>query len=875
MQTEKPYSRMNHMLPVIAATILITAAALSSLEPSTEVSKGYACNRCLCKTIRRRLVANCISRNFSSVPDIPNSSLIDVLLLDSNNLRELDAGCFSQYPKLDTLSLTDNVIETIHAGAFLNLQNLQMLNLTGNRLKYYNSIWKNNTFEFLHNLKVLSLSRNADKRYTNQTYPDAALSSVASLEHLYLDGLTNQSFEKGFSKMASLKELSFRNGHCNLQNLFNKTFVNIKQVSHLDLSNCAIEYIAAGAFLPLRNSLTHLDISYNRKLGFDQVGIGAFGWQNSRLQVLNITGIEAEYAICIKITKEHLKHYTNTSIVEIYADENKIEAFEKRALQLLPSSLKKVSVQRERFVAGLYLHDLDSLVGLEEIDISGEKGSRKFPDWEARTLVTKADCLADDEPLCSEFAANQYKVQAMEDVSGMSDTSNSNGHKAIFISLPPNLKTIKMTFRQMFFRISELIILNNSLTEVDFSHNLLTRWIGPIEGLQKLKKLDLSNNFATDAKPSFFRNFHSLLSLNISWNLLSYVIIRDRDGGLFGNMTSLHVLDLSGNTIQKLPPHLLDGLSNLRTLVLSRNFLYSVKVQVKHMKHLKRVDLSYNMLRWLSWDFTSDLDAIADAGTHTVHMDLSYNPISCECANLRFLTWMLNSKVKQRYQRKRYYCLDEHGKNFSLAHLDTVLKSLKDSCTRNFGLTSGISAIVILCLILLLGGFAYRNRWKLRYWYYGARYNYKHINSDEALGNFQYDAFVSYAPEDKQFFDNEMKSNTLEKRLITRDDIPSSEQPLEKIGNLIQQSRKTVLLLSEHFLEDEECKQELQAALPEHLNAKRDLILMILLEGMPREKIPDEIKHLLQTDSYIEYHEDNKDTFWQRFNKAISPREVA
>ncbi|XP_041361006.1 toll-like receptor 4 [Gigantopelta aegis] len=864
---------MNHMLPVIAATVLLTAATLSSLQTSTEVSKRYACGRCFCNTIGKRLVANCISRNFSSVPDIPNSSLINVLLIDSNNLRELDAGCFSQYPKLDTLSLTYNVIETIHAGAFQNLQNLQNLNLTGNRLRYYNSILKNNTFQFLHNLKVLSLSRNAES-YTNQTYPDTALSSLASLEHLYLDGLTNQSFEKGFSKMSSLKELSFRNGYCHLQNLFNKTFVNIKQVSHLDLSNCAIAHIAAGAFLPLRDSLTHLDISYNRELGFDQVGIGAFGWRNSRLQVLNISGIEAKYAICIKIRKNHLKHYTNTSIVEIYADENRIESFEKGALQLLPSSLKKVSLQRERFAAGLYLYDLHTLVGLEEIDISGQKGSHKFPKWEARTLITKTDCLADDEPLCSEFVENQYKVQTMEDVSGMSDTSNCKRHIISHVFLPPNLKTIKMTFRQMSFCISELVIHKNNLAEVDFSHNLLSTWIGPINGLHKLKKLDLSNNLATHVEPSFFRNFQSLSVLNISWNLLNNVIIRDRDGGLFSNMTSLHVLDLSGNTIQKLPPHLLDGLLNLRTLVLSRNFLYSVKVQVKHMKHLKRIDLSYNMLRWLSRGFISDLDAIADAGTHTVHMDLSYNPISCECANLRFLTWMRNSKVKQRYQRKRYYCLDEHGKNFSLAHLDTVLKSLKDSCTSNFGLTSGISAIVVFVLIIVIGGFAYRYRWKIRYWYYEARLDYKHINSDEALGNYQYDAFVSFAPEDEQFFRNEMLSNTQGKSLVTRDAIRSSEQPLNKTGTLIEQSRKTVLLLSEHFLEDEMCSQDLQAALPEHLNAKRDLILMILLEGMPREKIPDEIKHLLQTDSYIEYHENNKATFWQRFNKAISPREV-
>ncbi|XP_041361993.1 toll-like receptor 4 [Gigantopelta aegis] len=482
--------------------------------------------------------------------------------------------------------------------------------------------------------------------------------------------------------MASLKELSFRNGYCHLQNLFNKTFVNIKQVSHLDLSNCAMEHIAAGAFLPLSDSLTHLDISYNRKLRFDQVGIGAFGWQNSRLHVLNISGIEAKYAICVKITKEHLKHYTNTSIVEIYADENRIETFEKGALQLLPSSLKKVSLQSERLASGLYMLDLHSLVGLEEMDIGGQKEIHISSKWEPRNLITKTDCLADDEPLCSEFAENQYK---------------------------------------------------NNLRQVDFSHNLISTWIGPIEGLQKLKILDLSNNLATHAEQSFFRNFNSLLFLNISWNLLSNVISQDRDG---------------------------------------------------------------------------------------------------------------------------------------------VLKSLKDSCTSNFGLKSGISAIVILVLIIFLGGFAYRYRWKLRYWYYGARYNYKHINSYEALGNYQYDAFVSYAPEDEQFFRIEMLSNTHGKILVNRDAISPSEHPLNKTGNLIEQSRKTVLLLSEYFLEDEMCIPELQAALPEHLNTKRDLILMILLEGMPREKIPDEIKYLLQTDSYIEYHEDNKETFWQRFNKAISPREV-
>ena len=873
---------MTFLLQVIIATVFLTAATLS---PSLTYSQqGRPCGRCYCKIKRHQLVADCNARNFSSIPNIPNSSLIDVLLLDSNDLHNLTVGSFSQFPNILSLSLADNVIGSIDVGAFQNLHKLQILNLTGNRLKYFNSVFKRGIFKYLNRLEILSLIRNADSNYRNQTYPEFALSDVTSLKRLYLDGLTNQTFGKGFSNMTSLRVLSFRDGYCNIQNLFNETFIHVKQISNLSLTKCSIKHIEAGTFLPFKYSLTNLDLSYNRDLGFHGVGKAAFGWQNSRLQILNISSIVPEYAICVKVTINDLKYFRNTSIEEMYVDGNRIEAFEHGALQLFPPTLTKVHVKRSRFTIGNYISDLNSLTGLTELDLSGYRSSKMFSEFSGSgNTLTNAECLEEDEPLCSRLV-ERYNTQTNEASTNFVGASRYNkqasalkgrqmSHFApringLIVPLPPNLKKLTVQFKQMSFAITEIEIYKNKLKVLDLSYNLLSLWHGPIEGVEDLESLDLSNNLATVIAPSFFSNFRSLKVLNISWNLLNNALVDDVEGKLFDQMSTLRVLDLSGNMLPKLPSNLFNGLSNLTTLVVSKNVLYSVKVRVKHMKNLKRINLSHNMLRWLSHSFMSDLDTIANAASHEVNLDLSYNPISCECANIHFLNWLLNSKIKQRHKMRYYYCFDAQRNNMSLLHLDRIVKSLSNSCTNTFGLTLGSTTIVLLFVFIVLAGVCYRYRWTFTYWYTRGRYDHRQINSD-ANYNFQYDAYVSFARENIDFYQNEMVPNTREKHLVSPNDTRATEREVRSRPDLIEQSKKTVLMLSKNFLKDKMCLADFTHAQNEQGVTGRDVLVMILLEDLSGEHVPGELQNQIREDSYLKYEERNKEQFWQRFNEAI------
>ncbi|XP_041364225.1 toll-like receptor 4 [Gigantopelta aegis] len=201
---------------------------------------------------------------------------------------------------------------------------------------------------------------------------------------------------------------------------------------------------------------------------------------------------------------------------------------------------------------------------------------------------------------------------------------------------------------------------------------------------------------------------------------------------------------------------------------------------------------------------------------------------------------------------------------------------IENSCTTYFGLIIGTVSVVLLLLCTFLGGVMYRYRWKLRYWYYGARYHFKRqqANAENGQMHFEFDAFISYADEDRAFVFNEMiemvESRAGKKLIIHQRDFVPGQPIVSNILESVKKSRKTVLVLSRDFLKSDWCEYEMQMAVYESAHTGRDVLLVLMLENIPCEVLPKEILHLIQSDSYLEYQADeNNDLFWQRFVDAI------
>ncbi|XP_046577701.1 toll-like receptor 4 [Haliotis rubra] len=186
---------------------------------------------------------------------------------------------------------------------------------------------------------------------------------------------------------------------------------------------------------------------------------------------------------------------------------------------------------------------------------------------------------------------------------------------------------------------------------------------------------------------------------------------------------------------------------------------------------------------------------------------------------------------------------------------------------------SELSAFLFfMTLVVILSAIAYRYRWKLSYWYFATRLRFKVDKTNEP--EYDYDAFVSFAEEDRTFvFEELIPSLETEKGLHlnihSRDFLPG--RPIaESIIDVIQRSRKTVLVLTPEFLKSTWCRYELQMANMESVTTDRDILLILVIKHIPKCDIPPEIFYHLHNNTYLEYPDDGQtDLFWTTLSHSI------
>ncbi|XP_050390288.1 leucine-rich repeat-containing protein 15-like, partial [Patella vulgata] len=123
------------------------------------------------------------------------------------------------------------------------------------------------------------------------------------------------------------------------------------------------------------------------------------------------------------------------------------------------------------------------------------------------------------------------------------------------------------------FEIGPYMLDVNSLQEVNLKGNVLSKWNGPVEGVESITKLDLSNNYCHHINTDFFKHLRSLKKLDMSYNNLQWVLYNDKNGSIFRPLNNLTHLNLIKNNLIWLPSKIFTGLSSLQHLNLSRNII--------------------------------------------------------------------------------------------------------------------------------------------------------------------------------------------------------------------------------------------------------------------------------------------------------------
>ncbi|NWX23280.1 TLR1 protein, partial [Aegotheles bennettii] len=426
-----------------------------------------------------------------------------------------------------------------------------------------------------------------------------------------------------------------------------------------------------------------------------------------------------------------------------------------------------------------------------------------------------------------------------------------------------------------------LNFLKNELTDLLFQN---------CDKLTQLEKLILQRNkFESLRRVSFMTSLmKSLKYLDMSNNLLRH------DGADVQCQwaESLTELDLSSN---QLTDSVFECLPvNIKKLDLQNNQITSVPRGAAELKSLKELNLASNRLadlpvcsgftslEFLNVEMNSILTPPADffqSCPRVRELQAGQNPFKCSCDLQDFIRLERQSGGKLAGWPVAYVC--EYPENLRGTQLkDFHLSEL--ACNTTLLLVTAllltlvlVAVVAFLCIYLDVPWYV-RMMWQWTQTKRRARHNHP----EEQETALQFHAFVSYSEHDSLWVKNELIPN-LEKgegciQLCQheRNFIPG-KSIVENIINCIEQSYRSIFVLSPNFVQSEWCHYELYFAHHKLFSENSNSLILILLEPIPPYVIParyHKLKALMAKRTYLEWPKERskRALFWANLRAAIS-----
>ncbi|XP_035657519.1 toll-like receptor Tollo [Branchiostoma floridae] len=328
----------------------------------------------------------------------------------------------------------------------------------------------------------------------------------------------------------------------------------------------------------------------------------------------------------------------------------------------------------------------------------------------------------------------------------------------------------------------------------------------------------------------------------------------------FSAFNSLEILRLDGNNISNIGSTIFKSLSNLRELYLNHSGVRYLSVDTFHdLASLQKLHLENNRLQSLPENMFAGLKKLRSLSIHG-------NPLNCDCDVLWFANW-LRSRAFLLAQGHNVSCLtktkvarDILSVSSSQLDCDDVQAArARNRLIVGVSIPMGLVIIILVCVIVIV-----RRKEAIQVYLY-ARYGWR-FREEEEDEDKEYDAFLSYSQHDLDVVLHDILP-ALENReppfrvcLHHRDFLPGV--PIaENIATAVNSSKRTIILLSNNFLESDWCQFEFQAAHAQMLQDRANRVIVVLLDDVPAENAPPDIQHYLNTNTYLRWGDER---FWER-----------
>ncbi|NXX46097.1 TLR21 protein, partial [Tricholaema leucomelas] len=417
--------------------------------------------------------------------------------------------------------------------------------------------------------------------------------------------------------------------------------------------------------------------------------------------------------------------------------------------------------------------------------------------------------------------------------------------------------------------------------------HLFTDLDGIESQVTNLKSLTIASSRVFMVPCRLARYFSSLLYLDFHDNLLvnnrlSETVCKDA-------WPALQTLNLSQNSLKSLKQTAISvtRLPKLINLDISQNNFGDIPDVCEWPKALKYLNLSSTQIPKLTACIPPTLE-ILDVSANSLRefglqlpflreLYLTKNQLKTlpGAASIPSLVAMSVRRNKLNgFSREEYICdspLAVRGAQVGAVHLSLM------ECHRSL-VVSLICVLAFLVILVLVGlSRKYHAVWYLRMTW--AWLQAKRKPKRAPAKDICYDAFVSYSENDSDWVENTMVRQ-LEQAcppfrlcLHKRDFVPG-KWIVDNIIDSIEKSHKTLFVLSEHFVQSEWCKYELDFSHFRLFDENNDAAILVLLEPIQSKAIPKrfcKLRKIMNTKTYLEWplEEEKQEVFWENLKEAL------
>ncbi|CAK6982290.1 toll-like receptor 13 isoform X1, partial [Scomber scombrus] len=384
-----------------------------------------------------------------------------------------------------------------------------------------------------------------------------------------------------------------------------------------------------------------------------------------------------------------------------------------------------------------------------------------------------------------------------------------------------------------------------SLRKLIIQNNNKYDWVIPpdlLRGLNSLEHFAAVNFFAGPPHPDTFTYTPHLISLQITNSNVSYP-----------------------------EPELVRSIPNLQSLDLSKNKLRSLDFLAHaDLPALSWLKLSENELTVINETVFRSLPALT-------YLDLLGNPFTCDCSNVGFIQWLISNNQTQVVNAYQYTCSFPPSKQGSKL-LDFDIQS----CWMDVNFFCFISSTCLVVLTLLTSFIYHFLRWQLTYGFYlFLAFLYDSKKRKKEAPNC-YDAFISYNVRDEAWVYQEMLP-VLEgeqgwRLCLHHRDFQPGKPIIENITDAIYSCRKTICVISRHYLRSEWCSREIQMASFRLFDEQKDVLILLFLEDIPAHQLSPyyRMRKLVKRRTYLSWTQagGHKGVFWQNVRRALETRDA-